>query len=306
MPEAPYVDERYTSREFHYTRNELTVTRHYVVFNTDNPIIASQLLPSIGDQFDIDGELLPAWVNDVSIKPTEAQKPVYMDATVTYGKYPTGGDDPKEKQQPEENVATWSLSISTESINVQKAIKQINAPADKDKDAPYLAINEDNEGVKGVDILTSSSTLKIVHWLSQDVADGVFLDGVDELTAKVNLKPLAGPWGTWATGEALYLGAEVSTVNGTLIQLSHTFKRSRNGWVDMPYVDGGDRKKVQGVLKDGWQYLWNKFRPVKNKDDARAQTVNDVVSSHLATVYDKVDFKALKLPKTFVGAEEDQ
>ena len=304
MALEPIAREHILSRKFSYTRDGLSITTEWFIFHTDNPQTAASLLPKVKEQYKVDGVLLPSFVDSVDINPTENQSPITQSATVQYKPFDAGSGSSR-RVTPQHNVATWTRTIETETINVQKAKEQENFPKLKTE---YLTIGElADKNVEGVDILSPVSVLKIVHWLNQKTASPEFLDAIEEgVTNKVNKKEFAGPWGKWKAGEVLYMGADISTAEGNLIQLSHTFRRSREVEVDVPYLNEGTGTiKTEKATKRGWDYLWSLFKPIPNPTDPTKGSIpNAPVSSHIARVYDPADFKILNLPPQFVGGSE--
>lgn len=302
MAKEPEAAEQYLSRDINLNRNGVSVTTNWFVFNTDDPLVALGLLPAIGSFYTQEGRRLPARLDNIDLTPTENQNPKTMVAVLEY--VPLSGADGQEVQ-PTENVATWTMSIASETINKQQAIAQVNYPLDGGKPVkPYLTIGETEDGVDGVDILSPTSTLKIVHWLNQSKTTPKFLDDVHKIATKTNKKDFDGPWGSWKAGEVLYMGAEVSTVEGNLIQLTHTFHRSIGGKVDVVFLGDGGAVQSQEADKSGWDYLWSKFGAIPNQENQTGKTTLGPISAHIAQVYKSISFDGLKLPEQFVGGRD--
>lgn len=303
MAETPIIEEKHTSPQFTLTEDELSIVTEFIIFNTDNPITGLSLLPGIGTQFEIDGQLVNSFVNNIQINSTEGQSPVFMTATVSYGK---PDSEKSDRVEPEANVATWSLSTQAQAINLQKALdEQKNFPKGAFPEGlnTYLTIGQTDSGVEGVDVLRPSATLRIVHWLPEATATPAFLDEISLLVGTINDAPFSGPWGKWEAGEALYIGAEVSAPNEELIELSHSFERSFNSLdpgVKLLFLDKD--RIVDNILfepKKGWEYVWfqygKKAGVVVDKD--RPQDV--AITAHIAKVYEEDSFDKLNLPTTF-------
>lgn len=296
MAEAEAV-EQVVSREMTVNGQGVGFTTNWFVFNTDDLSEALTLLPKVGDQFEQDGSLFDSVVSEITISETENQNPITLTAEITYipTPRPSGGGG-GGGQAGNANTATWSLSIGTETINVRQAISQQSFP---EAPKPYLTINETKEGVEGVDIISSTASLKIVHWLDEEDAGPRFFNEIQrEVASTVNKDAFRGPWGLWKAGEVLYLGVEVAAKDD-LIQLTHKFKRSVQGKVDVVYQENG-QPQTKPVLKKGWEYLWSWMKPVfKDPNDRTKGSELGPFSTHIAEVYKEGDFKALQLPDEF-------
>lgn len=312
MPETPEAKETYTSRQFTVTEDEVSIVTEWVIFHTDNPVVGLSLLPGIGTQFQLDGQLIFSFVSSIDIRPTEGQSPVYMTATVSYGK---PDSEKSDKVEPEADVATWSLSTAGQTINIQEAFGQDNFPEKAFPGTPgklrvkgkrdnlWLTIGLTDNGVEGVDILSPQSTLKIVHWLPQGKTTPEFLDEITLLTGKTNDAIFKGPWGNWKIGEALYEGTEISAPNDELIELSHSFRRSLNSDGESVKIDFLDEKRVgqltNFVEKKGWEYVWFQYGQKAGKIPDEDRPLDVSITAHIAEVYEAASFDALKLPKDF-------
>ena len=302
MADDPVAKEQLLSRTFKSTADGLDVTTNWFIFNTRDPLVALDLLPKVGDAFDSDGTLLATFVDDVVVSPTENQKPFTQTAVVHY-KNPNSGGGGSRQTTPTANVATWSMSITSETVNKKKAISQSNFPVTP---VEFLSINKKSDGtVEGIDLLSPVSNLKIVHWLPKDVADSSYMDILSgQIANHVNSDKFAGPWGNWLKHEVLYMGAEVSKADRNLIELTHTFQRSVNGTVKIQALENNVVSEIT-VRKEGWEYLWEQFKDIPNPEDITKGTVKGaVVSSHLATVYEEANFASINLPREFVGGTD--
>lgn len=297
MPNEPVAEEKLAGREITVNADGLGATTEWLIFHTDDPTVALNLLPKYGDQYNLDGVLLDTFVDNISLGETENQSPRTMTATITYAAPKAGGGGGGGRP----DTASWSLSIATESVNVQQAIAQTNWPADPG----YLTIGEDVDGeVIGVDILSPAATLKVNHWLNDDDADAAFLDRIQaKVAAKLNDAAFNGPWGNWKAEEALYLGVEASYTGTGIIQLSHQFKRSVEGIVEISYVEN-NAVVPAAPLKKGWQYFWGKFGSRPNQADPKEKPKTGIITAHIADVYKKGDFGLLKLPTEFIKENE--
>lgn len=292
---AIIAEESVRSRSFSLSKDGFSVTRVFFVHGTDDPLLALPHIPGFGAQYIVDGMASYAWVTSQNIEQIPGADA--MKATVVYGQRSSAKSAPPP---PEENKASWRLSTAAVSVHVETVLsgKKIETiPADAKLNDQTIGVATD--GVRGVDVLRPHGTLLIDHWLPVQAADSRFLDEISRLGGSVNTEDFSGPWGTWQAGEALYLGAEVSSVSEDLIQISHSFEREFNAITEPIKIKVAN--KDESITKKGWEYFWVTVADVKDPNDATSTTRGGIIAAQVAQVYPEADFGRLLLPSEFVG-----
>ena len=298
------IEEAIDSRAYSRNKDGQTLDMKYNVFGTTDPFAAEEKLivdkqAGIGQRLILDGNARDLFVVSVNIDPepgATSNGEEFLRATVPYGNPESEKDTPT---RPTPNVATWKLSTVAQAVHIETILPGTTQEF-LDADAKFHgdAIGYSAEGIQGVDVLRPHALLTIEHWLPFTTANAKFLDGVMAIGGSVNKKKFSGPWGDWLPGEALYHGAEVTTLNPQLISLVHTFERSLQI----------NKIKIKGIVgefdkKEGWDYFWTVVDNKSDPNDAKKILRGKVISAHIARVYERKTFAALALPKDFLGGQ---
>jgi hypothetical protein len=134
--------------------------------------------------------------------------------------------------------------------------------------------------VDGVDIIYPTYNFSETHYIDYDTVDQAFKLNIFNGTGKTN----DGTFRGFAEGEVLFLGAS-GTVRGDDQdwEITYRFAASEN----KTGLSIGD---ITGIAKNGWEYLWVRYKMSKDTDGNPIQIPSEV---HIERVYDDFDFDSL-------------
>lgn len=148
------------------------------------------------------------------------------------------------------------------------------------------AIGVTENGVEGVDIVVPAYAWSERLILEDEFVDATYKRTLSRLTGKVNNGPFRG----FPKGEVLFLGARGSQrgVDGDW-EVAFSFAQQRN-------VTGQRIGTITDIAKEGWDYLWVRYKP---GDGGDGQTLVRTPSAvYVEQVYEYADFADLGIGTT--------
>lgn len=261
MPIVVY--EKFESRDIR-KGEDTEATLRYVITGTDDEFEALSALENNA----------PLLYYNLVRKNYEIEQiaPGTWEANVEYGLFKI---DTQERQTGGSSYQ-FDISTTSERINYSKQTIAIYGPDPK----PNFknAINVQDDEVQGVDILVPQYSFSETHYLSVDTVTSQFKAYLFWTTGKVNDAPFKG----FQKGEVLFLGASGD-------------KRSDADWeitfryIASPNVSNLTIGDIQGINKEGWQYLWILFKE-ENHAGRRVKRPNHI---YIEQIYDYADFSGL-------------
>jgi hypothetical protein len=210
----------------------------------------------------------------------------YFDCTATYQTFQLkpGQDDDNQGGNPTPGSLAWDTTGNTERI--YQALEETRHPVDADQ--MEEAINVNGGSVEGVDVVRPGMRYSETWIVPADVAmDFDFLGDVNRLTGTVN----DSTFRAFEAGEALFMGARCQ-YQGDQPYASITFEFECRPNVDDFYVKG------QGQFaKDGWDYVWIRYRDAVNG----TSLVRRPIAAYVNRVYKRVDWSGLRITDSTVG-----
>lgn len=137
-----------------------------------------------------------------------------------------------------------------------------------------IGVSEDN--VAGTDITVPVFNFSETHYLDPSAVTQSYKLALFRLTGRVNNATFRG----FAAGEVLFLGAQGSQ-RGSDERWELTFNFAAS-----PHVQGLQVGNLQPVDKEGWHYLWVRFR---DAEDART-LIKRPFAAYVERVYEEDDF----------------
>jgi hypothetical protein len=155
------------------------------------------------------------------------------------------------------------------------------------------AINVDDNGVNGVDIVVPAFQFQESYDVPLSVLTDAYIRKLGELTGTVNKEPFRG----FKAGEVLFVGASGS----------HEWDEQRGngpGAITFKFVaspSAGDGKTllplkvgdINNIAKGGHEYLWVRYATVA--DTAKSQITRQPIAVYVNRVYQDGDFSQLKI-----------
>jgi len=134
--------------------------------------------------------------------------------------------------------------------------------------------------VDGVDIISPIYNFTETHYIDYETVDQAFNINIFNGTGKTNNGSFRG----FAECEVLFLGA-IGTVRGDNQdwEITYKFAASKN----KTGLSIGD---ITGIAKNGWEYLWVRYKMSKDTNNNPIQIPAEV---HIERVYDDFDFDSL-------------
>jgi hypothetical protein len=147
------------------------------------------------------------------------------------------------------------------------------------------AINVTENGVDGVDIVIPKLEFQIDKVLRKSTKWFEYLMHITQLTGSVN----AAPFGLFARGEVLYLGADFSVQGGGDTNFTHKFMASPNRTI----ANNNALKfgPISNVEKMGHDYLWVDYIAMEES----GFVIREPRTVHVHQVYPYADFTRLRL-----------
>lgn len=154
------------------------------------------------------------------------------------------------------------------------------------------AIGLVEDGAEGCDVDDPYEILRIERWMAP--ADTMaYLEVLRGLRNMVNNGDFAGPWGTYAAGEARFRTFDVQHVHGELDQVTLEFYVRKEVSFDVSMKGAGSTgQTVVEVVKPGHTYYWQRTtKQLLDGDDTKTKI--DIRDAHVAHVYRSGDFSGL-------------
>jgi len=262
---------------------------------------ASGLVPQRGNSI-TDGSGQPLYCNNVSVKSipdgVSAAGLLLFEVTATY--------QPLDKS-PTEGKARWTVNGRSDQVKrfaVNGAAYKQDYPLEDGGSAMAgvdvydgLGINVTENGNEGVDVDDPYEVLTIDMWVApEDTA--ALLAKIRALRNCVNQDEFAGPWGSYAAGEARLHDYTVSHVNGELDQVSIEFLVRNN-----VEFDATAQGQTFTVSKGGHDYYWQRMIKKSSATDEKKNQV-EIQDVHVDKVYKDGDFSTLGITYDLFDATE--
>lgn len=185
---------------------------------------------------------------------------------------------------PEVGQSEYSFEIGTTTTRIMRSLQtiaQISASGYTPAPDFKQAINVDDNGVNGVDILTPEGRFAERHFLPDVDVDGAYRGTLLRLAGTVN----GATWRGEAKGQILFLGARGRKRQSDAVwEIEYNFAFS----VNATGIVIGD---VTVPAKEGWEYLWTYAVP----ESAGGTIVPTPRAAYVERVYPYGDFTLLGL-----------
>ncbi|HMN97432.1 MAG TPA: hypothetical protein PKC43_06250 [Phycisphaerales bacterium] len=185
---------------------------------------------------------------------------------------------------PEVGQSEFSFEVGTTTTRILRSIETIaQVSASGYTPAPDFkqAINVDDDGVHGVDILTPEGRFAERHFLADSMIDGAYRGTLLRLAGTVN----GATWRGEAKGQILFVGARGrKRQSDSVWEIEYNFAFSANA----TGIVIGD---VTVPEKEGWQYLWTYAVP----ESAGGTIIPTPRAAYVERVYPYGDFSLLGL-----------
>lgn len=201
--------------------------------------------------------------------------------------------EPGEKEQrskvPLETDETQiNFEIGTQPVKVFVPISphdvytHASATAPADSDRWLIGDQGDGERPEGAEVFEPTASFSITKAVPDSEVNQTFRNALLELVGTTNNATFYG----WAAGSLLFMGATGSKRGANDWEITFRFSARKN-------QTGLTISEITGIDKEGWQYLWPRYRL---KDDGTAKIVSNVVEHIVvSTVFRSGDFAALDL-----------
>jgi hypothetical protein len=189
---------------------------------------------------------------------------------------------------------TNALQVKDSTGTVTDTGEKVYGPSGLDDGASMKgAINVDDNGVNGVDIVVPAFQFQESYDVPLSVLTDAYIRKLGELTGTVNKEPFRG----FKAGEVLFVGASGS----------HEWDEQRGngpGAITFKFVaspSAGDGKTllplkvgdINNIAKGGHEYLWVRYATVA--DTAKSQITRQPIAVYVNRVYQDGDFSQLKI-----------
>jgi hypothetical protein len=195
-------------------------------------------------------------------------------ATVPYTAVGTGS------QPPVTGESVYNFEVSGETKHITQSLATIASyPTGSGSATPDFkgAVNVNDQGVDGVDIQVGTFGFSETHYISDAAVTESYKTALAGLVYHVNDDTFRGH----AAGEVLFIGASGTKRGDEDWEITYRFEVSKN-------VTGLAVGDLTGISKKGWEYLWVRYKAVK---DATANVLVRVPEfAYVERVYDKADF----------------
>lgn len=198
---------------------------------------------------------------------------------VKYGK-PNPSNSPSETGDMHESFSTsgGTQTIMQSYSTTPYALTGETAP--DFKNAIQVTGDGENQTVQGVSVTSPIYTFSETHYMEYDDVTIPYRGKIYELTGKTNQSWFKG----LKTGECLFLGA-TGSVRGDNVDWEITFNFAAS-----PNENDLEIGDITGISKEGWQYLWVRY---KKELDGDNNLISVPKSVYVETVYESGDFSEL-------------
>lgn len=142
------------------------------------------------------------------------------------------------------------------------------------------AIGVNDDQVQGTDITVPVYNFTETHYIDDSLVTGGYKATLFSLTGRVNNAGFKG----FAAGEVLFLGASGAKRGFDDWEITFRFAAS-------PNVSGLSLGSINGINKEGWQYLWVRF---SDDEDASSSTlIKKPIAAYVEQVYEYGNFAGL-------------
>lgn len=203
--------------------------------------------------------------------------------TVKYG----SKQIPEDTDDKDDPVASLEINVTTRggSAHIDSSLQTVSKyPRDANQEVDYhQLLNVLNDGerveIRGTDIIVPQLEFNVTRYFSRWDVHPTYLKKLYELTGKSNDAPFYG----MATGEVLFMGADLQTEGVDLVRATFYFGAQPNE--TSLTVDG-----ITGIDKKGWEYAWYVF---KEKTSGYLGKVMRITQVNIEKVYEAGDFEDL-------------
>ena len=199
------------------------------------------------------------------------------------------------KQLPEDNddkddpVASLEINITTRggTAHIEHSLQTVSQyPRVADTAINYHnAINVLQDGerveIRGTDITTPQLEFNVTRYFSRWDVHPTYIKTLYELTGTSNDSPFYG----MATGEVLFLGADLQTEGANLVRGTYYFG-------GQPNETGLSVDEITGINKKGWEYAWTSIKETADHYLGKVMRPHQV---NIEQVYDEGDFSRLNV-----------
>lgn len=197
--------------------------------------------------------------------------PGIYDVTVRYG--------PRKPREPGDSAFSFDISTGTQRITQSRSTVDRYAVPGRDPVDYQGAIGVARDGtVEGAEILVPEFQYTEEHTF-ESLSAG-YIGTLFGLTGKVN----DSQWKHFAAGECLFVGATGRKTAEEEWRVTYTF-------LGAPNLTGLSVGDIDGITKDGWDYLWVVYEDVLDND--AGLVIQKPVEVHIERVYDRADFDDL-------------
>jgi len=295
---VPVTTATFIKRVYSQSAGQREMAEEYHVFGTKDPYDARHAagIPAYNQRYASEGGTttnMRARTYDVETLYNGPGDAAFCRVTVRYTTPPDEEDETGESTG--RFLSGWELDLSTgqEHItHVKKADRQRNFPDTADVGT---AIGLNGDDIEGVDIEVPKAVFNRTKWLPlTTVITPAWIQGVYTRAGKTNDADFLG----WRPGDLLFLGAflrytEDPENSNQQVEVEYRF-------LGEPTQENLEFDLSTGATatvdkKEGWEYLW--FRHAKKIEDAAGGRIkkSNILSVHVAQVYDKTDFGALDI-----------
>ena len=134
--------------------------------------------------------------------------------------------------------------------------------------------------MQGTDITVPVYNFTETHYIDDSLVTGGYKATLFSLTGRVNNAGFKG----FATGEVLFLGASGAKRGFDDWEITFRFAAS-------PNVSGLSLGSINGINKEGWQYLWVRFSD--DEDTSSSTLIKKPIAAYVEQVYEYGNFAGL-------------
>lgn len=253
------IDEKFDSRESTESGNPSTELL-YVVQGTDDDVVVKNLLfatsPSIYNGLKRESFSVKHLGGGV------------WDCSVQYAKFTS------------DSQYTFDTGGGTQHVTQSLQTVGAYAPSGETPANFFGAVGVNQDQIDGTDITVPVFSFSETHYFNAALITGAYQQTLFYLTGRVN----GGGFKGFAAGEVLFLGASGSKSGFDDWEITYRFAAS-------PNVSGLSVGNINGINKEGWQYLWVRFDD--DEDTAAKTLIKKPISAYVERVYEYGDFSTL-------------
>ena len=174
---------------------------------------------------------------------------------------------------PSEGDSVYQFETGGGTQHITQSLKTVGKYAPAGDVAPDYkgAIGVTKDSVEGVDITLPQYSFSERHYLAAASVTQAYRLTLFNLTGKVNLDPFRG----FAKGEVQFLGSSGAKRDEDVWEVSFSFSAS-------PNVNGLAVGDIQGISKEGWEYLWVAY--ADDEDAVAKKLIKEPIAAYVERV----------------------